>query len=739
MLLLFSLSLFVSATLLFVVQPLFAKMVLPLLGGTPAVWNTCMVFYQAALLAGYAYAHLAIRWLGVRRQALVHLVLLLLVFLTLPIAIREGWTPPTAANPIPWLFLLLLISVGLAFFVVSTTAPLLQRWFAATGHPAARDPYFLYVASNLGSMLALLAYPVLLEPFLRLKTQSLLWTCGYGVLVLLIAGCAACLYRNPAASQSPDSPPEDPSGTPEPFGLEKPTAGRRLRWVLLALAPSSLMLGLTSYVTTDIAAVPLLWVIPLALYLLTFVIVFARRPLIPHRVMVRVQPFLVIPLVLLFAWQSDSTFSWLILGLHLAVFFAIAMVCHGELAQTRPPTAYLTEFYLWMAVGGVLGGLFNALVAPLVFNSIAEYPLVIILACLLRPSRAPEPSPLSRILDFALPLGLGALLAGLILRFHTSPSELDGTSTIIAAGTLAMVCYSFRNRPLRFGLALGAIMVAGIFSTADQDNILLKHRSFFGVITVSQDADYRYLMHGTTLHGAQSREEARRREPLTYYTPQGPIGQLMSNLSPEGAARRVAVVGLGTGTLASYGEPGQQFTFYEIDPAMVSMAWNPRYFSYLRDSRARVEVVLGDGRLSLARAPDHHYSMIFLDAFSSDAVPVHLLTREALRLYLAKLTDHGVLVFNATNRYINLLPVLANLARDAGLVGLYQYDDTLSEEEQAELKSYSKWVVMARRGSDLDQLAATGHWQHLRPPADKNVWTDDYSDIISHLIWKKAW
>ena len=351
MLIIFSLTMFVSATLLFLIQPMFTKMVLPLLGGTPSVWNTCMVFYQAALLAGYGYAHAIPKWLGVRRQAAFHLGLLLLIILTLPIGISQGWTPPATTNPIPWLLLVLLVSVGLPFFVVSTTAPLLQKWFSHTGHHAAGDPYFLYGASNLGSMLALVAYPALVEPYLRLHQQTWVWAGGYALLLGLIALCGGMLWRAAASDRG------DASAAAGSMVADVPplTLSRRAWWVLLAFAPSSLLLGVTTYLSTDIASVPLLWVIPLAIYLLTFVLVFARRPLLPHRVMVLIEPFLVIPVVLLF-FLGLQVGLWQIFILHLLAFFCIAMVCHGELMQARPPAAQLTEFYLWMSVGGVLGG-----------------------------------------------------------------------------------------------------------------------------------------------------------------------------------------------------------------------------------------------------------------------------------------------------------------------------------------------------------------------------------------------
>ena len=414
MLILFSLTLFLGAALLFMVEPMFGKMALPLLGGSPAVWNTCMVFYQGALLAGYLYAHLAPKWLGVRRQAAFHLGLLLVILFTLPIGIFHGWTPPPTANPVTWLLLLLLLSVGLPFFVVSSTAPLLQKWFTHTGHASAHDPYFLYGASNLGSLLALVAYPTIIEPYLRLHHQSWVWAGGYALLLVLVALCGVILWR--ASAPAGAAPGQDAAIAAPGIGAatsaaSPPTISQRAWWVLLAFFPSSLLLGVTTYLSTDIAAVPLLWIIPLILYLLTFVLVFARKPLIPHQIMVFVEPFVIILLAVIFFARLKGV-VWQIIPVHLLAFFCIAMVCHGELMHSRPPADHLTEFYLWISVGGVLGGIFNALLAPILFSSVMEYPLIIVAACLARPSLSlPTDRPNQRWWDFLLPLGLGVLLA----------------------------------------------------------------------------------------------------------------------------------------------------------------------------------------------------------------------------------------------------------------------------------------------------------------------------------------
>jgi hypothetical protein len=726
----FALAMFISATLLFLIQPMFAKMVLPLLGGTPAVWNTCMVFYQAALLAGYAYADAVPRWVGVRRQAFLHLGLLILVLFFLPIGISAGWTPPAAANPIPWLLLLLLVSVGLPFFVISTTAPMLQKWFAHTGHAHSPDPYFLYGASNLGSLLALLAYPVLLEPHLRLQHQSWAWAGGYLLLGALIAACAVLLWKSPAAPNGPGREGFSNHGAPPVAPL---TIGQRFWWVVLAFVPSSLLLGVTTYISTDLAAVPLLWVIPLAIYLLTFVLIFARRPLISHRFMVLAEPFLIILVAVFLLMRFKGPF-WLIYPLHLLMFFCIAMVCHGELMKSRPPAAQLTEFYLWLSVGGVLGGVFNALVAPVVFKSVIEYPLIIVLACLLRPGQNPEEAkPHAKVLDFLLPLALALLMWLFAQAFESLGRKVFVVLLIFClAGVL---CYSFRVRPRRFALGIGVFLLAGTWFHSGVDLVLLRERNFFSVLQVTQDekAKLHTLFHGSTVHGIQSLNPERRREPLTYYTRNGPLGQFFAAYGWPHEPLEIAVVGLGTGTIACYAQAGQHLTFYEIDPEVEKLARNPNLFTFLQDCPAKVEVVLGDGRHSLRQAPDSGYHILILDAFSSDALPVHLVTREALSLYLAKLAKGGHLIFQISNWHLDLRPVLANLARDAGLVGLAQYD---GNKEKAEGKTASLWVVMARNRADLEALARDPRWQPLKAKEGDPLWTDDFSNILSILAWK---
>jgi hypothetical protein len=733
----FALSLFLSATLLFLVQPLVSKMVLPLLGGTPAVWNTCMVFFQMVLLAGYAYSHLTPRWLGVRRQSLLHLALLILIALTLPLSLPQGWNPPTETNPVFWLLLVLALAVGLPFFIISTTAPLLQKWFAHTDHAAAQDPYFLYGASNLGSMAALAGYPLVVEPSLHLASQARLWTWGYGLLVAMVALCAWILWRSPAAAapaMDPVSLPDDPNQAGG--NNAAPTHSRRLWWVLLSFAPSSLMLGVTSYITTDLAAVPLLWVLPLGLYLLTFVLIFARRPLLPHWLMVQAEPYLVILVVICLA--VNLTGVWLLFPLHLAAFFLMAMVCHGELMKYRPGPAYLTEFYLWLSVGGVLGGLFNALVAPVTFSSLVEYPLVIVVASLLRPFPAEAAArPQAWLWDVALPLVLGLTLVAGVKLFGGETPHKSLTAVLVFALFAGVVCFSFRHRPLRFGLGVAAILLAGAVFTSGGGRTLFQERNFFGVFKVqkSPKGDFHLITHGSTIHGAQSLDPAQRREPLTYFTRKGPLGQIFSAFADRSANWRIGIVGLGAGIVACYGLPGQELVFYEIDPAVERAARDPRFFTFLADCPAKEKVVLGDARLSLQQEPPGAYDMLIMDAFSSDAIPIHLVTREALQLYLTRIKDDGVIAFHISNRYLDLRPILAALAQDAGLAYYYQVHRQFTKKEVQEFRYPSFWAVMARKPATLAKLVADPRWEKWDKPAGVR-WTDDFSNILAVFQWK---
>jgi protein-L-isoaspartate O-methyltransferase len=718
----FTLAVYLSAALLFVVEPMFGKMVLPLLGGSPAVWTTCMLFFQGALLLGYLYAHIGPRWLGLRRHTVVHVGLLAACFLLLPISVAGTAGSFRIEHPTAWLLWVLTLSLGAPFMLLSSTGPLLQVWFSKTSHPEADSPYFLYAASNAGSLLALLSYPFLLEPMIPLRGQADLWRLGYLVLLGLVVVSAACQRTAIASGLNAG-------------GAGAPTAriGMRtmLRWIVLAFVPSSFFMALTTYITTDIAAVPLLWVIPLVLYLLSFTMVFARRSMLPHAVLVRWQPVGLITLTVIAFWGPSASGPWL-LPLHLIVFFVTALVCHGELAATKPPPSRLTDFYLCIAIGGVLGGIFNALVAPAVFDSVLEYPLTILIACAVRPRLAGQPPSRRLRWDVAL---ITAACAVLVL---TRPGDGDRPATaaaIISSAIVAMVCLRLSRDPIRFTLAIGVVVMAGIVTGRSRSGILVRERNFFGVREVREDAQkrIRVLMHGTTTHGSQSTDPGRRREPLSYYHRPGPVGDIFRALPPA-AGRRVAVIGLGAGVLAAYAGAGEEWTFYEIDPDIARVARDTNYFTYLRDTPATVHVMLGDGRLSIAKAPDHRYDLIVLDAFSSDAIPTHLLTLEALSLYRSKLSETGVLVLHLSNRYLDLEPVVGRLIQAAGIAGLIRANTARTPELESS-GDPSIWAAIASHSSSLGGLQHDTRWRPLRIREGVALWTDDFSNIFSVFLW----
>jgi len=737
----FMASVFLSASLLFLVEPMIAKMMLPMLGGTPAVWNTCLVFFEVLLLAGYLYAHATIKWLSRRAQITVHMGMILLPLLIvglLPLHLRPGWQPPAQSNPVPWIMALLFVSVGLPFFVLSSNAPIAQRWFADSGHKHADDPYFLYAASNTGSLLGLLSYPLLMEPLLRLSQQSHLWSYVYMLFVAVTAASALLVWRNQTvkADHSPVLNSEIPAAK---------SWRDSLRWIALAFVPSSLTLGVTTALTTDVPAIPLFWVLPLAVYLVSFVLVFARRPLISHEWMARRLPLII--LFGLYPTVSRLKFPFTaLLVLYLGLLFVVSMVCHGELARSRPQVSRLTEFYLWISVGGVLGGIFNALIAPIIFHSVLEFPIVLILAALLRPQiEGPPPTGSSTVWanlkDWLLPLALGLTMASVILGLEHKGITIGHSLTILIFGYSMIWCLSFSKRRLRFAAGLGALILASSLYTGPLGRILDTERSFFGVYRVTDDPSgkFRYLISGGTLHGMQSLDPARSREPLAYYTRQGPAGQIVQAVEAGLPRSNWAIVGLGAGTMACLAPPGQKLTYYEIDPLVARIALNPRYFTLLESCAPQARIILGDARLKLKDAPDSQYGLIALDAFSGDSIPIHLMTKEALALYMRKLTPHGILAFHISNLYLQLEPILGDLAQDSHLVCMIESDGPLTQSQLDQGRLPSTWVVMARSQTDLSKLigidTTSDRWLPVHGRRNPVVWTDDYSDLLRIIKW----
>jgi hypothetical protein len=994
LLLYFAVSLFASAVLLFLVQPMIGKMILPRLGGTPAVWNTCMVFFQAVLLIGYGYTHMLATTQKTKRQVLIHGALLLLPFIVLPFSLGD-WEPPTDSNPIFSLMGKLAIMVGLPFFMVSTTAPLLQKWFHHTGHQAAKDPYFLYGASNFGSMLGLALYPTVLEPWLQLqasqdsptwKTQVMVWTIGYAIFVGLVIGCAIAVWM--AISNKIETPEPTPEPTPAPapaveqatavtasapVGLTKrkarletapatapvtPTATepnnippppweglhpfwalivwwyshgeyhllttalraehvaaqppqdhitwlRRIRWIGLAAVPSSLMLGVTTYMTTDIAAVAFFWIIPLALYLFTFILVFSRWPTVwtgtPHTVVMFLQPMVLLLLVLKMIGNlslSNFSASWstvIEFMLHLAAFFFTTLMCHGELAKDRPSTKHLTEFYFWMSLGGVLGGLFNALFSPIVFQyGIWEYWIAMAFACLLRSNLVDQaktlipgdstnerPTPIGITLDFAVPvvLGIACYALSYVGDFHGQSFFLLKKSYLLAV--LVVIVLALSLRPVRFGLSVLALFIAVNAYERYYDPYLYEGRGFFGLLRVREsDGDekrgwqplpakmsaegklvgdqppyewkvYRTLIHGGINHGRQiiryryadendkifpetvEMNFRKRREPITYFHEMNGVAELFHKLSWPNAQPPIhvlnmtglsdarlpasmvgfgagespwlamlantqseppyAVLGLGTGILGCYAKPYQHVDIYEIDPLVKQLSivpgyvppWDPKrsempkdlddpVFYFVHDAQERwanINVILGDGRLKIRDAhAEKYYHVIALDAFSSDAIPVHLLTKEAIEIYLSKLAPGGVLLFNTTNRYVRIEGVLAALAEELDCDCLYCPDYTWDSTDHPDRFS-ADWVVLQPRmkeGSyktggrpirerlEAERVRQTWYgkvvkdedgkpvvdrrWQEVNPLPGP-VWTDGYSNLLNPRImpWIAPW
>jgi hypothetical protein len=972
---LFAVTLFVSAFLLFLVQPIIGALILPRLGGTPQVWNTCMVFFQAALLAGYAYTHSSSTWLPTRRQILVHCVLLLiplLVLIVLPVNGPfdiTGWIPPPGSNPIPSTLFLLAAVVGIPFFVVATSAPLLQKWFASTGHPSAKDPYFLYAASNLGSMLGLLSYPVIVEPFFRLRssgfdlaTQNWLWTVGYVIMMLLFFACAATVLLSPPSVQlagsggarhssdghSSPAPQPAPSPAPEPAvasstavssspkvsapkstGIKKGskqgkharqqtfakrevakpapsiahpvaapatdevTTARRIRWVALAAVPSSLMLGVTTYMSTDISAIPLFWVLPLTLYLLSFILVFLRWPEpwvgTPHRVVLAIQP--VSLLIFVFVMLVHPANLVLAVGFMLAAFFLTALACHGELAADRPPTKHLTEFYLWMSVGGMVGGMFNALIAPIVFTYVIEFSLALVVAGLVlprtraggwadnlltdmmakhpgqpqrassavrgslrKPSEAEDHNPIHLTLDIALPIGL-FILSILLLSFGTTVQGFlqslargmgfgkSSAGTFLTWGYNLIVfliplaiCFLYAGRPLRFGLGIGAVLLAsGIYTWSTDRSLIFADRSYYSVIRVKKSTDevgtYTQLIHSNINHGMNfTNPPELKRLATTYYHRMSPVGYVMEkacwfhdpktpvtdpvtrkaiypywsdarmpaslvgltaaplgvSMLPMGQLVGVwsepgyATVGLGTGTMAVYAHPYQTMDFYEIDRQIRHLSLPPSgrtaYFTNLEMALKRgvnLHVLMGDARLRMAQpwtpswepdhwektgGPDSFYMAIIVDAFSSDAIPMHLINKEAFELYFTKLSEKGILCMHTSNRYVDLVRVCGDLATSLGYA--WKRGHTEGSTEPGHFSS--EWVMIARKpeylGPDAPRpdmfdpnVAIAPHWAGCVEPKDDNennprarywndfvywtpgahAWTDDFHNMLS--------
>lgn len=728
---LFIAILFLGSFLLFLIQPLFARLVLPVMGGSPSVWNTAMLFYQAALLAGYAYANF-IQRLPLKRQWMLHLGLFGLAALTLPIGIANLGPADTGGAAAFWLLKLLAVSIGPVFVAVAAQAPLMQAWFARSPDPHANNPFFLYAASNAGSLAGLLCYPFLLEPFTDLGFQQRLWSAGYLVLLALIGWGGWLILK-----AGPRAPLAAPADTGKPISWR-----RRFHWLALAAVPSGLLLSTTTHLTTDIMAMPLLWVIPLSLYLISFIIVFSRLGPLATRGAVMASPFALLvfaPATMLVQGAATTVFG--ILGL--LVLFVLAVALHGTLAEDRPAPAKLTEFYLWMSLGGVVGGLFPALIAPNIFDWVYEHPILLLMAALLVPARplftftarlwtSYRSSRMLRIIVPALAAAIGLWIGRSMVPGHMTNVEMAGV-VLLGLATLAAI-----GRPLLFTFVLACLMLAlGGWQQIRVSRVeMARERSFFGIYTIHTGgfSNTRRLMHGTTLHGAQSLDPETSTVPLTYYARQSGVGRAM-RAAPAlyGPGARIGVVGMGTASLSCYAQPDQAWTFYEIDPLIVRLASNDRVFSFVSQCKPDIAVVLGDARLKLQETAANSFDILAVDAFSSDAIPLHLMTKEAFQTYMRTLSPEGVLLVHVSNRYLDLEPVVAAIAEDLGLKArtlTYQPDSAQSSAGE----TASIWIAITASDVAMQKLRDQGgYWHQIRPLESARAWTDNFASVIPVL------
>jgi SAM-dependent methyltransferase len=734
---LFVLTIFTGSFLLFLVQPMVARMALPRLGGAPAVWNSAMLVYQALLLAGYAYAHRLSRE-APKRQAGVHLAVLIAAALWLPISLAS-FAIPVDGSPIFWVPWLLLASIGPLFFAVAAQAPLMQRWFGLAGNSG--EPYALYAASNLGSFGGLIAYPLLVEPTLPIRAQTWMWSGLYAVLFLLVAVCARAIWSGRNITSEAAAPVSAP-----PISWRQ-----RLYWIALAAVPSGLMLSTTSHLTTDLMAMPLIWVIPLGLYLLSFSVAFADYRL-PADIFSRIAPaILVVGGASVFMIWGKAAYNGLIVSVSL--LFVLAVALHAEMYRTRPDASRLTEFYLMMSIGGVIGGFFCAIVAPLLFNWTWEHPILLIAAALLLPqlrlfSLGEEETfgksgwTIATMAIALVALGIG-LYIGMNLSTETGQLKTALIAIILIAGLVVI------GRRIAFALVVTAAMLAnGGWDNVELSNSGARMRSYFGTYTINQskDASVRWLSHGTTMHGMQLRDKPTL--PVSYYGATSGVGLAWQRAEElYGAGATLGVVGLGTGTLACYKKPGQTLHYFEIDPLMIEIARDRKIFSFLEKCAPDTKMHLGDARLTLAEQPAGTFDMLAIDAFSSDSIPLHLLTKEAFEVYRRALKPDGLLLVHISNRHFDLNPVIAAEAASGKWFAALRHDSPPEAIINQGMRP-SQWIAMSADAGKLARLTGMVYdkrpayfypdrWIKLKPPRADDRWTDDYASVLPYLsFWK---
>jgi hypothetical protein len=718
-------TLFVSAFLLFWCEPMVGKMVLPLAGGTAAVWTTCLLFFQIMLLAAYLYAHLLGRLRDIRQQFVIHALVLAVPLAFLPIQFGLGPEDRIPENPVLWLLLRLFAGAGLPFFALATTAPLLQNWFSTTTEDSATDPYFLYAASNVGSLSALLIHPFVLEPVFGASRQSRYWFIGYVVLMVMVLVGAVGVVRHLHGELK----------HPEFKRHSKPTIRMRAYWITASLLPSALMLAVTNHIATNMTSAPFVWVIPLAVYLLTFILAFARNGGVSSARASRAMPLMLLLLLIspAIAAAVGSWSNWLLMVIHVALLFCAALLCHAGLAEHRPGAENLTEFYLWVALGGVLGGAFTAIVAPLIFRTIFEYPLLVVMILFLRPGSRLSEISRSQLSKWALPACIGVIagVAFIVLRWLEISSGDRALPIAIVMLTLAV--YQLRTYPRAFaticavGILANTIVLPKYF---DADQRLYVGRNFFGAKAVWEDPKHnlRTFVHGNTRHGVENTTPDLQGRPLAYFHQTGPVGDVIAVLDQK-QSQQMGILGLGAGSMAAYAGPARPITFFEIDPDVESIA--RRFFTFLDRCAEHCKVIIGDGRLELERLPAGVFDLLMMDAFSSDAVPAHLISREAIELYLSKLAPGGILLFNSTNRFLDVGRLVSELVTDAGLVAFERQDSTGDLLVDGKLPSI--FVVAARDIRDLRSLPERPGWKRLTRSASFRVWTDDYSSLLPIL------
>ncbi len=777
-----------GAGTMFALQPMIGKLLAPWLGSVPAVWTTCMLFFQMMLLAGYVYVHWLTRFLDLRKQLTLHALLTALAAATLPLALPEFMTSniPEDGFHAGWIFVTLVLTAGAPAFVLSSTAPLVQAWFGTTTHELARNPYPLYIASNTGSLLGLISYPFLVEPHLSLTAQRSLWSLSWTFYAVLLGIVALLCWRHqrqvapstqltehddelprwviPSQTHSHQSDEilidawSERSESAGIFGQECDETGatsrgaaQKLKWMALSFVPSSLLLGATSHMTTDIAAMPLLWTIPLAIYLLSWTVSFTDSLAWLHRGIRWLTPLAVIAAA--FVWAADfREQTRLVLAVHLATLLTVCWTLHRCLYESRPDASRLTSFYIGIALGGALGGIFNALLAPLIFSGFAEYPLALVLALMLLPSARFKVGDSNKktwaiwqqcvLLSLAL-ISTAALskyahqsvwwnvwnLESLATRLGWTTDQLGKWAEFALPLVPALLLF---GRPRLQAAATCTAMLVGIWIN-HSSNILMRERSFFGVLTVkeySQDWLVHTLVHGGIMHGEQRVATLTDRlEPRSYYHKDGPLGDVMDIMAQKKDSFSTAAIGLGTGSVAAYGQPHRPITFFEIDPAVEAIARNPKYFTYLSDCIQRgcpLDVRIGDARVTISRARDI-FDVIIVDAFSSDSIPLHLITREAIEGWFRRLQLDGVITFHVSNRYLDLIQVLANAAASMGAAALVRED---IEGDKASGRSGSSWVVLTADPETAQWFTARESWNAAPTRANLAVWTDDFASVL---------